>query len=110
VWLAATPLVNACTRAQERRADRYALDLTRNAPAFVTAMTRVAAQNLAEERPPWLARLFFSTHPSPAARIAYARAWDDRHNGHEDRGAAFVATVGGAPPARRASGRAGRRS
>ena len=51
------PLGNAVSRAQERRADRFALTLTRNPEAFVTAMRRLAQMNLAEDRPSALARL-----------------------------------------------------
>ena len=74
VSLALLPFANALSRAHERRADRYALTLTRNAPAFITAMKRLAVQNLAEERPSRLARAF-STHPSTAERIDAARTW-----------------------------------
>jgi Zn-dependent protease with chaperone function len=69
------PIVNALSRAHERRADRYALELTRNPAAFIAAMKRLGAQNLAEERPSLLVRLLFSTHPSTSARIEGARAW-----------------------------------
>jgi STE24 endopeptidase len=75
VSLALLPIANAFSRAHERRADRYALELTRNPTAFVAAMKRLAAQNLAEERPSLLVRLLFSTHPPTSARIEAARAW-----------------------------------
>src|SRR5688572_30964604 len=39
---------NAMSRAHERRADRYALDTTRRADAFISAMKRLSQQNLAE--------------------------------------------------------------
>lgn len=70
------PAVNALSRAHERRADRFALDTTRNPPAFISAMKRLAARNLAEERPSVLVELLFHTHPAIEARIAAARAWD----------------------------------
>jgi STE24 endopeptidase len=73
--LVALPIVNALSRAHERRADRYALELTRNPSAFIAAMKRLAAQNLAEERPSLLVQLLFATHPSTAARIEAARHW-----------------------------------
>ena len=74
-WLA-SPVQNAVSRAHERRADRFALELTRNAGAFTGAMRRLGARNLAEESPALLARLFFHTHPTPAERIAFARDWE----------------------------------
>lgn len=69
------PLANALSRAQERRADHFALKLTRNPEAFVTAMRRLAQQNLAEERPSALARWLFYSHPPLGERIAAAQAW-----------------------------------
>ena len=75
VSLLLKPLANAHSRAHERRADRFALDLTRNAAAFISAMRRLAAQNLAEERPSRLVEILFYTHPPTASRIDAARAW-----------------------------------
>lgn len=78
VSLVLLPVANAMSRAHERRADRYALDMTKNAGAFVTAMRRLAAQNLAEERPSRLVVLLFHSHPPTEARIEAARAWEAR--------------------------------
>jgi STE24 endopeptidase len=75
VSLALMPLANAFSRAHERRADRYALEMTRNVPAFVSAMKRLGAQNLAEERPSRLVQILFYTHPPISARIDAAQAW-----------------------------------
>ena len=75
VSLVLMPVGNAFSRAHERRADRYALTLTRNDEAFITAMRRLAAQNLAEERPSRLVEVLFHSHPSTTARIAAAEEW-----------------------------------
>src|SRR5688572_10312397 len=69
------PLANAFSRAHERRADRYALTMTGNAAAFVAAMKRLAAQNLAEEHPSRIVEVLFHSHPSTNARIAAAQTW-----------------------------------
>ncbi len=69
------PLANSLSRWIERRADRFALQLTRNPGAFVAAMKRMAAQNLAEERPSAFALGFFYTHPPVAERISMAQQW-----------------------------------
>jgi STE24 endopeptidase len=69
------PLANALSRHHERRADRYALEITRNADAFVSAMRKLAARNLAEERPPRLVEVLFHSHPSTSTRIESARLW-----------------------------------
>jgi len=69
------PFANALSRAHERRADRYALEMTRNAGAFTSAMKRLGAQNLAEEQPSRAVQWLFYTHPPVAARIEFARDW-----------------------------------
>jgi STE24 endopeptidase len=69
------PALNALSRAQERAADRYALETTRNPDAFVSAMKRLSQQNLAEERPSRLVRLLFYSHPPIRERIDAARAF-----------------------------------
>lgn len=78
VSLALMPMANALSRAHERRADRYALKMTGNAPAFITAMKRLSAQNLAEEEPSRLVQILFHTHPPISARIAAAQRHKSR--------------------------------
>jgi STE24 endopeptidase len=75
VSLLLLPAANAFSRSHERRADRYALSMTRNADAFITAMKRLAAQNLAEEHPSRLVEVLLHSHPSTSARIAAAHEW-----------------------------------
>jgi STE24 endopeptidase len=75
VSLLLKPFANAVSRAHERRADRYALEMTGNASAFTSAMKRLGAQNLAEERPSRLVQWLFYTHPPVAARIEFAQSW-----------------------------------
>lgn len=74
VSLGLMPVSNALSRAHERRADRYALDMTGNVEALVRAIRRLAAQNLAEEQPSRLVRLLLHSHPSFASRIEAARS------------------------------------
>jgi STE24 endopeptidase len=75
VSLLAVPVARAVSRARERRADRVALELTRNPGAFVTAMRRLAAQNMAEEHPSPVVRWLFHSHPPTNERIAAAQAF-----------------------------------
>ena len=69
--LAVKPLMNAVSRSHERRADNYALELTKNPSAFLSAMRRLGQQNLAEEDPSPLVQAFF-LHP-PAHQGSSAR-------------------------------------
>ena len=71
--LLATPLLNAWSRAHERRADRFALKTASEPAAFIGAVRRMAAHNLAEEHPSSAAFLLFHTHPTVEERIAAAR-------------------------------------
>lgn len=71
--LLATPLLNALSRLNEYRADRFAVTLTERPEAFVSAMRRLGSQNLAEERPSRLHLWLFHTHPPIEDRIRAAR-------------------------------------
>jgi STE24 endopeptidase len=75
VSLMMVPVAHAMSRAFERSADRFALDLTRNPGAFVSAMKRLGAQNLAEEHPSRLVQWLFYSHPPIRERIAAALAF-----------------------------------
>jgi len=75
VSLLLLPLSNAASRAHERGADRYALSMTRNPAAFISAMRRLGDRNLSEPHPSTLAQVLFYTHPPVAARIAAAERW-----------------------------------
>ncbi len=72
------PVAHALSRAHERRADRFALDLTGNVTAFISAMKRLGARNLAEEHPSKMAQWLFYSHPPIADRVAAAQAWTRR--------------------------------
>ena len=73
VSVVATPAVNALSRWNERRADRYALALTNRPAAFISAMKRLASQNLADERPSRTVLWLFHTHPPIEQRIEAAK-------------------------------------
>lgn len=73
--LVVKPVMNAVSRSHERRADRYALRLTRNPGAFLSAMRRLGQQNLAEENPSRLVQAFFYTHPPIKDRLRAAQDW-----------------------------------
>jgi STE24 endopeptidase len=75
IGLAVRPLMNAVSRAHERRADAYALRMTNNPPAFISAMRRLGQQNLAEENPSRLVQALFYTHPPIRERLKAAQEW-----------------------------------
>lgn len=75
VSLIMLPVTHAMSRAHERRADRFALELTRNPPAFISAMKRLGQQNLAEDHPSKLVEWWFYSHPPLRERISAAHAF-----------------------------------
>ena len=74
----AIPVAHAMSRDYERKADRFALDLTRNPDAFISAMRRLGAQNLAEEHPSKIVQWLFYSHPPVHERIEAAQAFVNR--------------------------------
>ena len=82
VWVLATPLRHAQSRRQERQADASALSWTDEVDAFSSAVRRLSAKHLAEERPSPLTRWLYHRHPPAADRLALA----DRHRAERSGG------------------------
>jgi Zn-dependent protease with chaperone function len=75
VSLVMVPVAHAMSRAFERSADRFALTMTRNPTAFISAMRRLGAQNLAEDNPSKIVQWLFYSHPPLRERITAAEAF-----------------------------------
>ncbi len=71
VALAMVPFANFVSRQQERRADRFALEVTKSPEAFVSVIRRIGEEHLAERPSRWLAFLCYA-HPPVHERIAAA--------------------------------------
>jgi STE24 endopeptidase len=71
------PAMNALSRRHEREADLYAWESIPAIGPFVSAMSKLAEQNLAERTPSKFVEWFFESHPSIQKRIAAAEAWAD---------------------------------
>jgi STE24 endopeptidase len=69
------PLMNAFSRFHEREADRYAWKSIPSVTPFITAIDKLADQNLAEREPSWIVEMLFHSHPPVTKRIAAARQW-----------------------------------
>ncbi len=72
--LLVTPLLNAYVRRMERKADAYAVRLTRNPRAFIGSMRGLQRTNLADPDPPVLVRLLLHSHPTIGERVRWAEA------------------------------------
>jgi Zn-dependent protease with chaperone function len=68
------PLIAAYSRAIERRADRYAVDLTGDGAVYAGALGRLASESLADPKPPRAVVWMLYSHPPIAERIAAAHA------------------------------------
>jgi STE24 endopeptidase len=66
---------NSMSRAVERSADAYALNLTDDPASFVAVERRLAVDNVSEPQPPRLLHLLFGTHPTTLDRIGAALTW-----------------------------------
>ena len=64
----------AYSRRRERAADAYAVSVTGEGERYAETFERLVAQNLMELRPPRLWHALTAVHPTPAERIAAARA------------------------------------
>jgi STE24 endopeptidase len=69
---------NRLTRAVERRADAFSLELSSSADAFISFERAIALQNVADLRPPrWVSSLL-ATHPPTLERIGAAVSYARR--------------------------------
>ena len=73
------PMLNAYSRFNERQADRYCFQSVAGIDPFISAMSKLADQNLAEKTPSRWVEWFFHSHPAISKRIAAAQAWAKAH-------------------------------
>lgn len=78
-----TPGVLAFSRWQEREADRFALELTRDNRAAAETFVRLQEENLGIPRPGLLFTLWRGSHPSLASRIEFANRYRPWVSGDE---------------------------
>ena len=81
-------IANRLSRAVERRADAYSLELSGSPDAFVSFERTIAIQNVADLTPPrWVSKLM-STHPPTDERIGAAVAFKSGERGSRLTGSA----------------------
>jgi STE24 endopeptidase len=66
-----TPVLNYISRRFEIAADRYAVDRTGDRASYISALTKLAEQNLSDREPGALYEFIFYSHPSIGKRIRY---------------------------------------
>ncbi len=83
IWLgefALLPARMASSRRQERRANHDALKMTNDPAAFISAMIKLADNNLISGRPTLLEKALFQTHPTLDEVIHQARRFAAAHD------------------------------
>ena len=73
-----SPVGAAVTRKYEREADRMAFELTGTSQPMISALKRLAKDNLSNLHPHPLYVWFYYSHPPLIERIEYLQAMDDR--------------------------------
>jgi STE24 endopeptidase len=71
-----TIVSNQLSRAVERRADAFSLELTRDPGTFIAFQRRIAVKNVSDPDPPAAVRFLLGTHPSTIERIGMAKAFE----------------------------------
>jgi Zn-dependent protease with chaperone function len=73
--LIVTPATMAHSRLQERQADRFGLEITRDNRSAATAFVKLQTENLGNPRPGWLYKLWRSSHPPIGERIDFCNGY-----------------------------------
>ena len=71
--LVTTPISNIRSRKYEWEADTFALQTTKDRESFISAMEKLAEQNMADKTPNRLIEFLFHSHPSLEKRIRFAK-------------------------------------
>jgi len=75
--LLASPVQNTISRAIEARADRSALQATRDPATFIAMQKQLALRSIADPTPPAWSQLWFGSHPTVLQRIGMARRLEE---------------------------------
>ena len=65
-----SPITNAISREQERKADTYALEILQNPDVAISTYQKLAKDNRSQVNPPALVKFITSSHPSILERIS----------------------------------------
>ncbi len=71
------PITNIISRYFERQADMYALKSTNDVGSFISAMERLADQNLSNREPHPAIEFLMHSHPSIAKRVKFAKKYEE---------------------------------
>ena len=81
---AVNPLTNLVSRYEEKRADAYAVQLTKDPEAGIVTFQKLAKTGLSEVNPPLLVKIFRYSHPTMLERISKLEEESIRLKNHQD--------------------------
>jgi Zn-dependent protease with chaperone function len=75
-----SPINHSISRYQETRADRYAIELTKNSEAGITTFQELTRAGLSQVNPPFLVKFFRYGHPTMLERISTLDEYERKHD------------------------------
>jgi STE24 endopeptidase len=72
----ASPFSNLISRYEEKRADHYAIEMTKNSDAAITSFQELTRSGLSEVDPPLLVKIFRYSHPTMLERISMLEEYE----------------------------------
>ena len=69
------------SRYQETRADRYAIEMTKDSEAGITSFQELTRSGLSQVNPPFLVKIFRYGHPTMLERISMLEEYELEHRG-----------------------------
>ncbi|WML43313.1 M48 family metallopeptidase [Neobacillus sp. PS3-40] len=79
LMFAVSPLTNLGSRYEETRADRYAINLTKNPKEAITSFQELTRSGLSQVNPPLLVKIFRYDHPTMLDRISMLEEYEVKH-------------------------------
>jgi STE24 endopeptidase len=76
-----TSISNGLSREVEARADRFAMELTRDPEGLVAFQQRITTKNVSDPEPPGWVHALLGTHPTAVERIGQALAFSRSREG-----------------------------
>ena len=78
-----SPISNMISRYQETRADRYAIEMTKDSEAGIITFQELTRSGLSQVNPPVLVKIFRYGHPTMLERISTLEEYELDHGGKE---------------------------
>jgi STE24 endopeptidase len=76
---ASSPLTNLASRYEESRADRYAINMTKDPTDAISSFQKLTRSGLSQVNPPLLVKIFRYDHPTMLERIAMLEEYEVKH-------------------------------